>query len=369
MESVSVIIPTKNAAETIGELIDGLPGVGEVVVVDSGSADCTVTIARQKGARIVSIRPVNFHHSRTRNLGACHASGDFLLFMTQDATPQDSQLVERMLEPFADAKVAITYARQIPRPDVPIHERFWYNYYFPEGIPPNEMYVSNCCAMYRRSVFDAYRFSEDVSMSEDKEIAARMKRDGWRIAYVPEAIIIHSHNLTLVEVKARARATGRALSESQGIPIYPLERLRYWLGETFYVLKHDPRQLPFVVIYEGVTASAVIRARYLKMGRIFHWFGISLLVAAGLMLIASNVISIWFKLLPFALEICLHLRFVSIILAAIAVGIILRSTRNDGDNGMMATKVKGRVKGVKNDHRDTYIDHRPFNNMAIRQLR
>ncbi len=50
---VSVIVPTRNEARNLPRCLESLPGVSEVYVIDSQSADATVEIARQHGAKVV----------------------------------------------------------------------------------------------------------------------------------------------------------------------------------------------------------------------------------------------------------------------------------------------------------------------------
>jgi len=62
---VSIIFPALNEAETIGKVIDEIPQQAleqegysvEVLVVDNGSTDQTAQIAREKGARLISVNP------------------------------------------------------------------------------------------------------------------------------------------------------------------------------------------------------------------------------------------------------------------------------------------------------------------------
>ena len=85
---VSAIIPVKDGGRYLGEVLGALArqGVDEIVVVDSGSRDGSVEIARAAGARVEQIAPHAFGHGRTRNLGAELAQGELLAFLTQDAS-------------------------------------------------------------------------------------------------------------------------------------------------------------------------------------------------------------------------------------------------------------------------------------------
>ena len=85
--SISIIIPALNEAEQIGQTLDaardsaeGVPGI-EWIVVDGGSNDTTVEIARSRGATVVTS---SRGRARQMNAGAQIARGDTLLFLHAD---------------------------------------------------------------------------------------------------------------------------------------------------------------------------------------------------------------------------------------------------------------------------------------------
>ncbi|EMI45652.1 TIGR04283 family arsenosugar biosynthesis glycosyltransferase [Rhodopirellula sp. SWK7] len=85
---VSVIVPTLNEAEHLGNAIKWLVGIDavEVIVADGGSSDGTVEIARRLGAKVVVAAP---SRARQMNAGAALASGDVLLFLHADTILPD----------------------------------------------------------------------------------------------------------------------------------------------------------------------------------------------------------------------------------------------------------------------------------------
>ena len=92
--NISIIIPTRNEAESIGNLLPELlaiPGL-EVLVVDGGSRDDTANIAKSLGARVLSTSPGK---SLQMNKGAEAAQGDILLFLHSD-TKLASGFVEQI---------------------------------------------------------------------------------------------------------------------------------------------------------------------------------------------------------------------------------------------------------------------------------
>jgi rSAM/selenodomain-associated transferase 2 len=86
--SLSIIIPTLNEARSIAATLDAvaqIKGSVEVIVVDGGSLDGTLEIARERGARIIKSergRGAQMH------AGACAASGQALWFLHADTIPE-----------------------------------------------------------------------------------------------------------------------------------------------------------------------------------------------------------------------------------------------------------------------------------------
>ena len=91
--SVSVILPTLNAAGEIAALLaalmDQTQPPEEILVVDSGSTDDTAELARAHGARVMSVPRDQFDHGGTRDAALRQTAGEFVLFLTQDALPAD----------------------------------------------------------------------------------------------------------------------------------------------------------------------------------------------------------------------------------------------------------------------------------------
>ncbi|HJQ28034.1 MAG TPA: glycosyltransferase family A protein, partial [Rubrobacter sp.] len=113
---------TLNAGPGFGELLRRLfsqkADFGyEVLVIDSGSTDATVELARSYGASVHTIDRDEFDHGATRNLGASLSRGRYVAFVVQDALPIDEEWLAAMVEDLEkDGTVAGVYGRQIPRP-------------------------------------------------------------------------------------------------------------------------------------------------------------------------------------------------------------------------------------------------------------
>ena len=211
---VTVIIPTLNAAEFLAGQVDTLCSQalppGRIIVIDSGSTDITASLARGLPVELLTIKPGTFDHGATRNLAAEHARGEIIIFMTQDALPVNNETILRLVEPFLEEeKVIVSYARQIPAQTASPGEKYLRLANYPpqsavkkkEDIPVMGIKTfqnSNVCAAYRRSEFTALGcFPAPVVCNEDMLFAARAILAGYSVAYSAEALVSHTHNLSL----------------------------------------------------------------------------------------------------------------------------------------------------------------------------
>lgn len=149
-----------------------------------------------------------FDHGATRNAGSDGSDADFLLYMTQDAVPENEYLIENMLKAFSDEQIASCYARQIATDEATLAERFSREFNYPEvsSVKSKEdkarlgiktYFCSNACAMYRRNIFEQLgKFPKNMIFNEDMVFAHTVIENGYKIAYAADARVIHFHNYT-----------------------------------------------------------------------------------------------------------------------------------------------------------------------------
>lgn len=227
--SVSVILPTLDAACEIAALLTALKGQtrppDEILVVDSASTDGTADLVRPHGARVISIPRSQFDHGGTRDAALRETTGEFVLFLTQDALPADECYIEHLLKPFADERVAAASGRQLPQPDARPYVRAVQHYRYPaqsrvwgvedrQALGIRAYHLSDVCSAYRRSAYEAVGgFPHPLPTNEDMLIAAAFLDSGYRLAYCADAAVVHSHNLTLRQEYRRNVLIGRFLQE------------------------------------------------------------------------------------------------------------------------------------------------------------
>lgn len=227
----SIILLIKNGGERLRQLMDNLQsqkfnGNFEIIAIDSGSEDESLQILEDYDVQLIQIKPEEFHHSRTRNLGAEKSKGDVLIYLTQDALPVNNDLLETLITPLTDDHTAICYGRQEANPDAKITDKFFYSYFYPnenrvlkEELAENQrkfymehIYISDVCAAIKKEVWNDLRFTDDVGMSEDKDFALKVLKEGYQIVYQPDALVYHSHNYSLKTRFKRRFQDGAAFS-------------------------------------------------------------------------------------------------------------------------------------------------------------
>ncbi|MFI4992219.1 MAG: glycosyltransferase [Solirubrobacterales bacterium] len=224
--SVSVVIPVRDGERYLEELLAALARevVNETLVIDSGSHDRSLQIARAAGVELLEIEPGEFGHGRTRNLGAQRTSGELICFLTQDATPRPGWL-GAYREAFAlDERVGAAYGPHLPRADTsPMIARELTEFFAgfsPDGQPTlqrpgDPTFLSNVNACYARACWEEIRF-RDVAYSEDQAFGSDLLDAGWSKVYHPGAAVLHAHDYGALEFMRRYFDEYRGLRESTG---------------------------------------------------------------------------------------------------------------------------------------------------------
>ncbi len=223
---VSVLIPTCNAASFLGGLLGALIRQRlenfEVIVVDSSSTDGTVSIAKAYGVQTHVIPKDEFDHGGTRTFVGRVAKGDILVYLTQDALPVVETTVATLVQPFyEDDRIGITFGRQLPYVQATPFAQHLRYFNYPDqsytrtfddraSLGIRAAFCSNSFAAYRRSALEMVGwFQEGLIMGEDLHACAKMLKRGYRVRYVADAVVYHSHNYTIRQDLKRYFDLGR----------------------------------------------------------------------------------------------------------------------------------------------------------------
>ncbi len=210
---ISVVVPARNAEALVGACLRSLLDQTvprhhyEVIVVDDGSTDGTSDVVRRYPEVILLVQ----HHSgpgAARNRGAEAASGDLLLFTDADCAPT-RDWIERISRPFDSPEViAVKGAcRSSQRELVARFVQLEYEDKYDRLRQSTYIdFVDTYSAAYRRREFlDNGGFSPgfDTKSVEDQELSFRLASRGYRMVFVPDAIVFHRHPDSLLKYLRR----------------------------------------------------------------------------------------------------------------------------------------------------------------------
>ena len=224
----SIIIRTYNEERYLGQLLAAIDdqerareGAGgttltierEVLVVDSGSTDRTVEIAESFGARVLHIASEDFSFGRSLNLGCDAAEGAVLVFISGHCVPCDAVWLRHLIIPILDGQVVAAYGKQRGGEATKLSEHQVFAKLYPDqsSIPQKGFFCNNANAAVKRSVWETFRFDEDLLGLEDMFLGRQLVDAGMQLGYVAEAAVYHYHHETWAQVRRRYEREAIAL--------------------------------------------------------------------------------------------------------------------------------------------------------------
>lgn len=185
-------------------------------------------LEKYPNVKVHNLSKEEFDHGATRRAGVEYSTAEVFVMMTQDAIPAGHQLLEKLTMNLR-GDTAAAYARQLPKENCSVEERFTRKFNYPEtsriksaadmeklGI--KTFFCSNVCAAYRREIYDRLGgFARRAIFNEDMIYAAGAIQNGYRIAYEAEAEVYHSHNYTNMQQLRRNFDLGVSQTENPQI--------------------------------------------------------------------------------------------------------------------------------------------------------
>jgi rhamnosyltransferase len=198
----SIIIRAYNEEKYIGRLLEGIKQQTvqdvEIILVDSGSTDKTVSIAESFGAKVVHIPSAEFTFGRSLNFGIKSAAREFIVIASAHVYPVYPDWLETLLRPFQDEQVALTYGKQRGYEGSKYSEHQIFHQWYPNASNLDQVttFCNNANSAIRKSLWDLHPYDETLTGLEDLEWGKWAKGQGYKIAYIAEAEIVHIHNET-----------------------------------------------------------------------------------------------------------------------------------------------------------------------------
>lgn len=200
---ISIIIRTKNEERFIHHTLSAIFDQDidlplEVIVIDSGSKDRTLDIVRKHTVRLCEIDSCSFTYGRALNLGASMAEGRYLINLSAHCIPTNRRWIASIVSALrADSEIAATYGAQIPIKGLnPFEERALTAAFALDDNGNIGPPFSNANCAVRKEVWERQPFDEKATFAEDFIWSQILPRQ-YKIKYVPEAAVYHSHPLRL----------------------------------------------------------------------------------------------------------------------------------------------------------------------------
>lgn len=277
---VSVLICSLNGEKHISDCLDSLKEQTygrknfEIIVIDDGSTDDTSAIARAYEARVIRFE-TNRGIPVARNAGLSNAKGKIVAFIDDDCIA-NSNWLENLVLPFKDKTIVAAGGKILAFSLATISERYmeatgygnparalkspmgglmWRLFgYFATMTSPimfekeivSVLAIYTANAAYRKNfLLEVGGFDESLKTNEDSDISARLRVNGGRIIYVPNAIVKHRHYKKLSRVvhepyRRMQNTLQFYLKDKKMPPIFPIPILYLFVLFLIFFLTYEP---------------------------------------------------------------------------------------------------------------------------------
>lgn len=261
LPTASAIVRARDEADTIERTLASLRAQSvpvEIVVVDSGSRDGTLDVARRWCDRLIEIDPADFTFGRALNVGAAAAAGDVHYALSAHCEATRTDWVERALAHYREPDVAATNGALYSHEGIPLLEPFFMT--ADDALRDPYWGHSNFACSWRAATWREFPFDEGMEACEDKEWSWRVLRAGWRIVFDPR-LYVSSHHVQRGGMRALYRRTHREARAMAARADLPRRSARDALSQWWRDLPPDSAYPPLFHRMNYLRAAG-IAARY-----------------------------------------------------------------------------------------------------------
>lgn len=222
---LSVVIRSKNEEAWIGRCLTGIRNQSisgiETILVDNKSQDNTARLAREFGARVVTISDADFTYGRALNIGIDLCAHDTVILLSAHCIPVNELWAEYLSVHFVgedSALVCGVYGKQEPLPETGHSDRrdLWTTFRDDRVFQRRDYFFHNANSAIRRSIWRNHPFDEKIRGVEDRAWARRMTNIGYKIIYEPHASVYHHHGIHQGQDERRARRVAEVIEYIRG---------------------------------------------------------------------------------------------------------------------------------------------------------
>ncbi|WP_058308622.1 glycosyltransferase [Gracilibacillus massiliensis] len=225
MDKVSIILPLFNGEKYIKKLISSIREQDvnfelEIIAAVSKSTDNSFYLAEKLCDIVYQVEI--FNHAKTRHEAALRASGEILVFITQDIIPFNNYWLQNLVTPLKDNNnnIVATYSKQVAHPDASETEKLIRKFNYPDYNRlcnnktkykwgrKNIFYSDTSSATIKGVFLELGGYNFEVGTNEDVIYALNVINNEKSILYNSESIVYHSHDFKIKSAYNRYKLIG-----------------------------------------------------------------------------------------------------------------------------------------------------------------
>lgn len=201
MKKISIIIRSKNEEAWIEKTLFALKNQicedKEIILVDNGSTDKTIKIAKKFHCKIINYYTKKYNYSKALNIGIKKSKGDIIGIISAHCVPYDDYWIYNAIRNFDNPEVAGVYSKQLPTKDtVDLDLRSLFQVFRSDKIiQTNDFYFNNAASFIRKELWEAKNFDEKINGYEDLVWAKFFLKLKKKIVYEPQSKVFHFHGI------------------------------------------------------------------------------------------------------------------------------------------------------------------------------
>lgn len=229
-KTIDIICPVYNGENCILELDKSIKKqkkvkINSIKYVVTESNDNTEKILKENNINYIKIKKEEFSHSKTREMVAKTCDAEIIVFITQDIIIEREDWLYNLTNPIANGECSASYSRQISKSKGIEKYTREKNYQEESYVVSKEdleklglrtFFFSDASSAISNEVFKKVNYYDDknLKINEDMYIAYKLIMNGYKIKYVADSLIIHSHNFKFKELYKRYYDTGIFFKEN-----------------------------------------------------------------------------------------------------------------------------------------------------------
>jgi glycosyltransferase involved in cell wall biosynthesis len=262
----SIIIRSYNEARYLSACLSAvnnqcIDSEVEVILVDSGSTDKTIEIARNYGCKIIEIQNKDFTYGYSLNVGISKAEGEYVVVISAHCVPADQFWLNSLISPLINGEASLTFGSQQADPNARCSEFNFFEKKYNSKV--NSKLVmdrfNNGNSAFTKSIWIKRQFDEKIKAQEDVLFARWHASEGSKIIFVPNSIVIHYHNYNNHSLFKRlsldSEVNSYLLVRNGALPE---KKIRYMLGEIYNDIKLAFSRKVFIKALPGIFCFRII---------------------------------------------------------------------------------------------------------------